>query len=104
MAIVVITEFPGVAGQTLQTIQAAGPKIAENAYTVTAGSVTSSFTFSARTNLIRICCVAANIAYSMGPSTTASGPVATTTSTPLVSGSVEYRGVNPGDAFAAVTI
>ncbi len=99
MAIVVITEGRSIGGQTSPSAQAMGSTISESAYTVTAGSVTSSFSFSAQTTIIRICSMSGPIAYAYGPA-----PVATTTSTPLPSASVEYRCVSPGDKFAAITL
>lgn len=97
MSIVVVTEFPGIAGKTLQTMQVAGPRGPENFMTVTAGAVTSSFSCSTQTNLVRICSTVA-IAYDFGAT-----PLATTTSTPLPASTVEYRAVNPGDKFSFLT-
>jgi hypothetical protein len=99
----IITEGYGIGGQAILTPQAMGKTVTDSFYSATASSVTSSFSASTppigSCTIWRICSMSGPIAYAIGPA-----PVATTTSTPLPSATVEYRCVSPGDKFAAISL
>lgn len=99
MSIVVVSEFRGLTGATTQVPQAVAYPLAVNAITLSTSAATSSFTFSAQTTLVRLCCVDAAFAFAFG-----AAPLATTTSEPLPSGVYEVRGVNPGDKINVIAI